>query len=155
MNLNLQCSPLNVFLFLATFILLISLNACDKEEPAQTIFKYKGKTSASYDLLNTDTSGVNRVLWDTVYDDQVDLEMDYIASNFKAKLMPKQRIVGPTDSVFTFYFIDTAYRAYPDAYSNILFQRTDDSLFMHYVRDSGTVSNYAHRELMFRGALEK
>lgn len=147
-------SVLKGLLLLTSLFLLSFLNACDKEEPAQTLFKYKGKTTASYDILHTDTSGVNRVLWDTVYDDQVDLEMDYIATNFKAKLMPKQRIVGPADSVFTFYFIDTTYRAFPDTYSNILFQRTEDSLFVHYLRDSGTVSNYAHSELMFRGALE-
>lgn len=134
---------------------MFSFTACDKEEPAQTLFKYTGNTTASFDYQTTDTSGVNRVLWDTMYADNAQVELDYIATTFKGKLFPKQRIVGPKDSVFTFYFIETEYKTFPDVYSSILFQRTDDSLFIHYLRDSGTTSNYARQELMFRGVLEK
>ena len=136
-------------------ILMLGFISCDKEEPAQTLFKYAGNTTASFDYQTTDTSGVNRVLWDTMYADNAHVELDYIATTFIGKLFPKQSVVGPMDSAFTFYFIETEYKAFPDAYSSILFQRTDDSLFIHYLRDSGTTSNYVRQELMFRGVLEK
>ncbi len=134
---------------------MLGFIACDKEEPAQNLFKYTGNTTASFDYQTTDTSGVNRVLWDTLYADNAQVELDYITTTFKGKLFPKQGIVGPKDSVFTFYFIEKENKAFPDAYSSILFQRTDDSLFINYVRDSGTTSNYSRQELMFRGVLEK
>lgn len=136
--------------------LLTIFSSCDKEEPAISEFNYEGVTMAHYEKQVVDSIGnINKILWDSTYSDEIMAKFEYELSTIQFRLKPQAELCKPKESTYLYALGLPEYVTDVSLGIKIQFNRGEDSLFMTYRVDSGSVDNFIVRDLKFKGRLKQ
>ncbi len=111
---------------------------------------------AHYEKQVVDSIGnINKILWDSTYSDQIMAKFEYELSTIQFRLKPQAELCKPKESTYLYALGLPEYVTDVSLGIKIQFNRGEDSLFMTYRVDSGSVDNFIVRDLKFKGRLKQ
>ncbi len=144
--------PFGLVLFLLSSLCWM---ACKKESNKVTALSYSGQAQASYEFhsLNFMTGEFKEEVWDSIYDDRVEVVIDRQINTITFSFHPNSYKVQPSATTYS-YPLDQTSQTYTTSHASHVtqsFSMWGDSLQTRYDYYIGYAPNYTRQEINFSG----
>jgi hypothetical protein len=144
---------MNIGTIVTSMILGLIIASCNKQPIKTFTTKYSGQCIVHYEHqeINNTTGEITNIQWDSTYNDEIKVNIDYDQQLIHFKLTPQQHLCPNYQNEYDFKLVKDHYMYTINSNSIEEFRFDRNALVRNYTFWTGNGANYTLNQIDFKG----